>query len=120
MAYLDIPVFVLENTGITLEVSSFTISIFHPVTLGVSLGLIVGEFIGIAGVCWLLLELGLAELPQVTRFTQVTDVSLLVGMDLTMAMFVAQLDFSHNEELLLMAKIEILLASLLAGLTGFT
>jgi NhaA family Na+:H+ antiporter len=36
-----------------------------------------------------------------------------------MSIFVAQLGFVHNEELLLMAKTGILVASLLAGVAGF-
>ncbi|MDB2705093.1 Na+/H+ antiporter NhaA [Pseudomonadota bacterium] len=120
VAYLIIPVFALANAGITLNVSSIITTILHPVTLGVSLGLIVGKFIGIAGVCWLLLRLGVAELPKDTRFTQIAGVSLLAGIGFTMSIFVAQLGFSHNEGLLLMAKTGILLASLLAGIAGFT
>lgn len=120
VAYLVIPIFAFANAGITLEVSSIITTILHPVTLGVFLGLIVGKFIGIAGVSWLLLHLGLAELPKDTRFTQIAGVSLLAGIGFTMSIFVAQLGFSHNEELLLMAKTGILIASLLAGLAGFT
>ena len=58
-------------------------------------------------------------MPKNTRFTQIAGVSLLAGIGFTMSIFVAQLGFAHNEELLLMAKTGILLASLLAGVAGF-
>jgi NhaA family Na+:H+ antiporter len=58
-------------------------------------------------------------LPKDTRFTQIAGVSLLAGIGFTMSIFVAQLGFAHNEELLLMAKTGILAASLLAGVAGF-
>jgi NhaA family Na+:H+ antiporter len=119
VAYLVIPIFALANAGITLEMSSFMTTFMHPVTLGVILGLIAGKFIGIAGVSWILLRLGVAELPKDTSFSQIAGVSLLAGIGFTMSIFVAQLGFANNETLLLMAKTGILTASLLAGIAGF-
>lgn len=119
VAYLIIPIFALANAGIPLEFSSLGESLTHPVMLGVSLGLVLGKFIGITGACWLVLKLGIAELPKDTLFTQIAGVSLLAGIGFTMSIFVAQLGFSHNEELLLMAKTGILFASLLAGISGY-
>jgi len=119
VAYLIIPVFALANAGIPLQFGSLTETITHPVMLGVSLGLILGKFIGIAGISWIILKLGIAELPKDTRFTQIAGVSLLAGIGFTMSIFVAQLGFGNNEELLLMAKTGILGASLLAGVSGY-
>jgi Na+:H+ antiporter, NhaA family len=114
-----IPIFALANAGIPLELDSLGETLTHPVMLGVSLGLILGKFIGITGACWLVLKLGVAELPKDTRFTQIAGVSLLAGIGFTMSIFVAQLGFSHNPELLLMAKTGILAASIIAGVAGF-
>ncbi|MFT7414395.1 MAG: NhaA family Na+:H+ antiporter [Methylophagaceae bacterium] len=119
VAYLIIPIFALANAGIPLEFGSLTETMTHPVMLGVSLGLILGKFIGIAGISWLVLKLGIAELPKDTRFTQIAGVSLLAGIGFTMSIFVAQLAFGNNAELLLMAKTGILGASLLAGIAGY-
>ncbi|HDY84463.1 hypothetical protein LCGC14_0441000 [marine sediment metagenome] len=119
VAYVIIPIFALANAGIPLEFGSLTETMTHPVMLGVSLGLILGKFIGIAGVSWLVLKFGVAELPKDTRFTQIAGVSLLAGIGFTMSIFVAQLGFANNEELLLMAKTGILGASLLAGVAGY-
>jgi len=119
VAYLVIPIFALANAGIPLAFDSLGETLTHPVMLGVSLGLVLGKFIGITGASWLVLKLGIAELPKDTRFTQIAGVSLLAGIGFTMSIFVAQLGFSHNEDLLLMAKTGILAASLLAGVAGF-
>tara|TARA_R110002050_G_scaffold71891_3_gene154775 strand:- start:183476 stop:184858 length:1383 start_codon:yes stop_codon:yes gene_type:complete len=119
VAYLIIPIFALANAGIPLEFGSLAETITHPVMLGVSLGLILGKFIGIAGISWLVLKLGIAELPKDTRFTQIAGVSLLAGIGFTMSIFVAQLGFGNNAELLLMAKTGILGASLLTGIAGY-
>lgn len=119
VAYLVIPVFALANAGIAIEFSSLLDTVLHPVTMGVTLGLILGKFIGITGVSWIMLKLDLAELPKDTRFSQIAGVSLLAGIGFTMSIFVAQLGFGDNETLLLMAKTGILLASALAGVTGY-
>ncbi len=119
VAYLVIPIFALANAGIALDFGTLGETFAHPVMIGVSLGLVLGKFIGITGFSWLVLKLGVAELPKDTRFTQIAGVSLLAGIGFTMSIFVAQLGFSERDDLLLMAKTGILAASLLAGIAGF-
>jgi NhaA family Na+:H+ antiporter len=119
VAYLVIPIFALCNAGIPVSLDGMTDTLLHPVTLGVSVGLVLGKVIGIAGCSWLALQLGIGQLPAGTRFTQIIGVSLLSGIGFTMSIFVAELGFAHQPELLLMAKTGILAASLLAGVSGF-
>ncbi len=119
VAYLVIPIFALVNAGIPLEFDSLGETMTHPIFIGVSLGLILGKFIGITGFSWLVLKLGVAQLPKGTRFTQIAGVSLLAGIGFTMSIFVAQLGFGERADLLLMAKTGILAASLLAGVAGY-
>ena len=119
VAYLVIPIFALFNAGIPLELSGFGQTLMHPVTMGVSIGLIFGKVIGIAGSCWIALKLNIGQLPAETRFTQIIGVSLLGGIGFTMSIFIAELGFIHQPELLLMAKTGILFASLIAGVAGF-
>ena len=119
VAYLVIPIFALFNAGIPLQLSGIGQTLLHPVTLGVSLGLIGGKVIGIAGTCWIALKLNIGQLPAGTRFTQIIGVSLLGGIGFTMSIFIAELGFIHQPELLLMAKTGILFASLVAGVSGF-
>lgn len=119
VAYLIIPIFALANAGIPLSFGSLGETLTHPVTLGVSLGLILGKFIGITGISWLLLKTGVAVLPKDTRFTQIAGVSLLAGIGFTMSIFVAELGFAGHAENLLMAKTGILAASILTGIAGF-
>ena len=119
VAFLVIPVFALFNAGIPLEFDGLWVTLAHPVTLGVGVGLVVGKFIGITGASWLALKLGVGQLPAGTRFTQIAGVSLLGGIGFTMAIFITQLAFARQPEYLLMAKTGILAASLLAGMAGF-
>lgn len=119
VAYLVIPIFALANAGIPLQFDSLGETMSHPVMLGVTLGLVLGKFIGITGVSWLLLKLGVAVLPKDTRFTQIAGVSLLAGIGFTMSIFVAELGFEGHAEHLLMAKTGILGASIFTGIAGF-
>ena len=119
VAFLVIPVFALANAGIPLAMDSLGETLTNPVMLGVSLGLVLGKFIGIAGVSWVLLKMGVAVLPKDTRFTQIAGVSLLAGIGFTMSIFVAELGFAGQAEHLLMAKTGILAASILTGVAGF-
>ncbi|MCU7906483.1 MAG: Na+/H+ antiporter NhaA [Candidatus Thiodiazotropha sp. (ex Epidulcina cf. delphinae)] len=119
VAFLVIPVFALINAGIPIDMAGLGATLAHPVTLGVGLGLVLGKFIGIAGACWLALRLGIGELPAGTRFTQIAGVALLGGIGFTMAIFIAELGFEGQPEYLLMTKTGVLIASLLAGVSGF-
>ncbi len=119
VAYLVIPVFALINAGVPIDFSALDGTFTHPVTLGVVAGLVLGKFIGIAGVCWLSLKLGFGQLPHDTRFSQLAGVALLAGIGFTMSIFIAELAFEPQPENLLMAKTGILLASLIAGIGGY-
>jgi NhaA family Na+:H+ antiporter len=119
VAYLVIPVFALFNAGIPLEFASIGNALAHPVTLGVSMGLIVGKVLGISAASWIAIKLGIGRLPAGTRFNQIIGVSLLGGIGFTMSIFIAELGFAHQPQLLLMAKTGILFASLFAGISGF-
>ena len=119
VAYLVIPIFALFNAGIPLDLASLGQTLAHPVTLGVAMGLILGKVLGIAATSWVAIKLGIATLPANTQFNQIIGVSLLGGIGFTMSIFIAELGFIHQPELLLMAKTGILFASLFAGIAGF-
>jgi NhaA family Na+:H+ antiporter len=119
VAYLIIPIFALFNAGIPLNLDNLGQTLAQPVTLGVILGLVLGKVLGIAGSCWIAIHFGIGQLPAGTRFVQIIGVSLLAGIGFTMSIFIAELGFTHQPELLIMAKTGILFASLIAGVTGF-
>lgn len=119
VGYLIVPLFALINAGIPIDFSRLGETLVHPVTLGVGFGLLFGKFIGIVGATWLALRLGIGQLPAGTRFSQIAGVALLGGIGFTMAIFIAELAFTHQPEYLLMAKTGIIFASLVAGVGGY-
>ncbi len=119
VSLIVIPLFALANAGISIDFSSISQSIMQPISLGIILGLVAGKVLGIAGVSWLAIKLGIASLPQNTTMNQIFGVSFLGGIGFTMSIFVADLAFAGNNELIFQAKIGILAASLSAGILGF-
>jgi len=118
-AYLVIPIFSLANAGVPIDLSSIGSVITHPVSVGIVAGLVGGKLIGIAGFSWVAVKLGLTSLPHNLNFKHIVGVGLMGGIGFTMSIFIAELGFAHHAQDLLMAKTGILLASLLAGISGF-
>ncbi len=119
VALLIIPLFALANAGIAINFAEMDSLLIQPVTLGVMFGLIMGKVIGIAGVSWIAIKLGLAKLPNGATMSQLFGVSFLGGIGFTMSIFIADLAWEPGNELLLGAKTGILIASLVAGVVGF-
>jgi len=119
VALIIIPLFALANAGISIDFSSIGDTIATPVSLGIIAGLILGKVIGIAGVAWLAIKLGIAKLPEGSNMSQIFGVAFLGGIGFTMSIFVADLAFLGNDALVFQAKVGILAASLFAGIFGY-
>jgi NhaA family Na+:H+ antiporter len=110
------PVFALANAGVRI-VGSGEISLFHPVLIGVAIGLLVGKPAGVTLFAWLAVRFGLAERPASVSWKQLHGASWLAGIGFTMSLFIATLAF-QGSPMLVEAKIGILLGSLAAGIVG--
>ena len=119
VALIIIPLFALANAGISIDFSSIGTTIMQPVSLGIIAGLILGKVIGIAGIAWVAVKLGIAKLPEGSSMSQVFGVAFLGGIGFTMSIFVADLAFLGNDALIFQAKVGILAASLFAGVFGY-
>ncbi len=118
-AYLVIPIFSLANAGIPIDWSAIGGIVTHPVSVGITSGLVLGKLLGIVGFSWVAVKLGLTRLPKGLNFKHLIGVGLMGGIGFTMSIFIAELGFAHHPADLLMAKSGILLASVLAGVSGF-
>ncbi|MEA3522565.1 MAG: Na+/H+ antiporter NhaA [Campylobacterota bacterium] len=114
-----IPLFALANAGITIDFASIGKIIVEPVSTGIIAGLILGKVLGIFGVAYVAIKLGIAKLPEKSTMSQIFGVAFLGGIGFTMSIFVADLAFLGNESLIFQSKVGILAASLFAGLFGF-
>ncbi len=111
------PVFALANAGVMLH-SNILTTLLNPVVYGVCLGLLIGKPLGILLSTWIAIRCGMADLPDGVSWSQLGAVGVLAGIGFTMSLFISDLAFGHGP-LLLSAKAGILLASLLAGVTGW-
>ena len=120
VSFFVVPVFALANAGIPIAFGELGAILQHPVTLGVIAGLVAGKTIGIFTFAWLVTALGLSRLPEGMSLKHIGGVAMLAGIGFTMSIFIGSLAFAHQPELLLNAKIGIVLASLVAGICGYT
>ncbi len=117
---LVIPLFAFANAGISIDFSHIGEALIHPVALGVIFGLIVGKTIGISLFSLIAIKLGLASMPSKATVAQLFGVSILGGIGFTMSMFISELAFAQNPEFIFEAKVSILIASISAGILGYS
>jgi Na+:H+ antiporter, NhaA family len=116
--FIVIPIFALANTAIHLP-AAWKSEIFSSNSLGISLGLLLGKPIGIAGFSALGILFGIAKLPEGVNTTKLIGMGLLAGIGFTMSIFITNLAFSANDELIQSSKVAVLIASILAAILGW-
>jgi len=90
VTFVILPLFALANAGVPM--AQVTWEVFaHPVTLGISLGLLLGKFIGVFTFTWLAVRWGLGKLPAGVGWQHVAGVALLTGIGFTMSLFLGAL-----------------------------
>ncbi|WP_192563781.1 Na+/H+ antiporter NhaA [Pseudomonas gozinkensis] len=119
VAYGILPLFAFANAGLSLTgvtAESFT----HHVPMGIAVGLLLGKTIGVFGLTWLAVKIGIAALPQGANWGQVLGVAILCGIGFTMSLFVGSLAFVPGaSEYAGMDRMGILTGSVFAALIGY-
>jgi NhaA family Na+:H+ antiporter len=119
VALLVMPLFALANAGIPLDSQTLASLGSNPLTPAIVLGLLFGKVLGITLLTWLSLRFGLGQLASGIGMRHIAGIGLLGGMGFTMSIFIANLGFETVPATLVAAKTAILLASLLAGISGY-
>ncbi len=117
-SFVVLPIFALANAGIVISWDSLTEAAASPITLGILVALPAGNTLGIFGMTWLTVRLGLGRLPSSVTWSQVLGVGMLGGIGFTVSIFVSGIAF-HDHALGDQAKIGVFGASLLAGAAGY-
>ena len=115
--YLIIPIFAFANAGVVLQGLTLE-QLLSPLPLGIGLGLILGKQIGIFGVTFAVVKLGLARLPSGANWLHIYGVSCLAGIGFTMSLFIGSLSFDAPE-LMNDVRLGVLSGSLISALLGF-
>lgn len=124
VAFAILPLFAFANAGITFAGMRLDM-LWHPVPLGIALGLFLGKQIGVFGVSWLFVRLRWARLPEGVNWASLYGVSLLCGIGFTMSLFVSSLAFHESPQggavpLPVDERIGVILGSVLSALLGYT
>jgi NhaA family Na+:H+ antiporter len=117
VSFLILPLFALANTSITIG-SDWQTGLTENYSIGILLGLVLGKPIGIWLFSLLGVGLGFCALPGELKWKNILGAGFLGGIGFTMSIFITLLAFDQAE-IVNNAKITILIASLVAGITGY-
>lgn len=87
--------------------------------MGIVAGLVIGKPLGISLLVFIAVLLGVCRLPLGMNWKHVFGAGLLGGIGFTMSIFITNLAFTGDAELVNASKIAILLASVTAATIGF-
>ena len=119
VAFGILPLFAFANAGVSLAgvtLESFT----HHVPMGIAIGLVAGKTLGVFGLTWLAVKIGIATLPTGANWGQVLGVAILCGIGFTMSLFVGSLAFEPGVSPYAgMDRMGILTGSFIAAVVGY-
>ena len=117
--FFVVPLFAFASLGLNISNNPLSASGSKSLVWGIIIGFIAGKVIGISLVSWLLVRLGLSELPKNTNWFQLIGAGFLAGIGFTVSVFIADIAFEGEIGLLSAAKVSILIASLISGIGGY-
>jgi NhaA family Na+:H+ antiporter len=117
VAFIVLPLFALANTGIVFG-ANWALDLATPNSLGVMLGLVVGKPLGVLILSMTVVLIGICKLPSEVTWSHMIGAGLLGGIGFTISIFITNLAFEGQLELINASKIAVFTASLLAGLIG--
>lgn len=118
VAFFILPLFALANTCIAIG-NDWQSSLGHSNSIGIIAGLVIGKPLGIWFLSYIGVGLGLCALPKGLKWINLIGAGLLGGIGFTMSIFITLLAF-EDSDVINNSKIAILIASLIAGILGFT
>jgi NhaA family Na+:H+ antiporter len=116
-AYGILPLFALFNAGIVLD-HRVVSGLSNTIGLGVLLGLALGKQAGIIAASWLVVRLGLSNLPAGVTWRQIHGAAILSGIGFTMALFISDLAI-EDPQLRSLSKGAVLAASTICAACGY-
>lgn len=113
-----LPLFAFFNAGIVLSSSNIFNALSSNVTWGIIAGLVIGKPLGIVLFTLFGLWLKLGKLPEGMRNFELVGAGILAGIGFTMSLFITALSFQNHIEMVELAKVGIIISSLLSASLG--
>lgn len=119
VAFAILPLFAFANAGLAMGGTSLQ-DVLHPVTVGITTGLLLGKPLGILGFVALAVALKLVTLPKDINWWQLFGVSAACGIGFTMSLFIAGLAFEHGSGAYFQGdRLGILIGSILSAILAY-
>jgi NhaA family Na+:H+ antiporter len=117
VSYLILPLFALANAGINLTGIPVSESLFHPVSLGIIVGLVIGKPLGILIFTFISVKVLRTELHKGVYWHHLIGAGILAGIGFTMSLLISGLSFD-SPVIINIAKLGIITGSTVAALAG--
>jgi NhaA family Na+:H+ antiporter len=115
--FLILPLFAFLNAGVSI-VNLGLSDLVMPVSLGITLGLVIGKPMGVFLFTWVCVTLGLSPKPSLATWPQVFGVAIVCGVGFTMSLFVGMLAFEQSADYQTWVRSGVLLGSGVSALLG--
>ncbi len=115
IAFFIMPVFAFANAGVSLSGVGLG-ALQHPVTLGILLGLGVGQPLGITAATWLAIVARMGRRPDGTTVAQIVGAGFIAGIGFTMSLFVGSL--AYGEDMQDRVRLGVMAGSVTAAVLG--
>lgn len=119
VAFGVLPIFAFANSGVSF-VGLTKEHFFHPIPVGIALGLFFGKQIGVCLASYLGIVTGVAKLPKGASYLGLYGISLVAGVGFTMSLFIGTLAFgSKGGNYEVFVRMGVIAGSFCAGLLGY-
>lgn len=118
VGFFIMPVFALCNTGIVIG-ADWAATLASPNSAGIMSGLLLGKVVGVTLLSFIAVKAGLCRLPPGMAWRHVTGAGLLAGIGFTMSIFITNLAYKPDVELINGSIMAVLLASVVSGILGY-
>lgn len=119
ISFIVVPIFAFMNAGLLLSAESVNAAWSSSLGMAIAAGLLIGKPTGILTGLWLGNRLGWTEMPKGLSWRHVLGLGMLASIGFTMSLFIADLSFGDTTELLEIAKLSIIMTSVLGGMMGY-
>ncbi len=116
VSFMILPIFAFANAGVPLAGLSLD-ALMQPLSLGIAAGLFVGKQIGIFGMVFLAVALGLARRDSDLTWGRLYGAACIAGIGFTMSLFIGGLAFD-TVEMQNMVRLGVISGSLASGIMG--
>ena len=117
VAFVILPIFALANTGVVFH-DGWLQDLAGANSIGIAAGLVIGKPLGILLASALAVWAGISALPEDVGWRHVAGAGMLGGIGFTMSIFITNLAFTGQPELVNGSKMAILAGSLGSALLG--